>query len=579
MGIPVGFSMSSTVFFSLSSLFGMNILHIIMHSALLVLMSIYLHFKNSRMAKIRKIDFGIAFFLVFSAIFSYILTSKFYLPKPMHFSASVENFIHEEISLINSFVHGANCGFLKIFKINHPYCYKCVARTKWVTALHSAILIRGGASLSCALNVPTFLLTFAFSFLFLKFSNMFLDNIFYSLLSLVAFFFAGGLYSISLLWSSLHQQKGYDFVYRINGIQTEWYHPVLHYYMGMRSSQMVLSLSIVILHVLIRVGDSSKNNELFFIGLLLGVLPSVQFSGGLGMILYSCGFFYIRTRERILNHRGDLLSILLGFFSMFVLVLPLYFPKNTNMKLITRQNLYGPLIPRGIFFAPIVYWLESLGVFSITTLLIGVFFMDEKTKIFYIPSLIAFLFGNFFKTQTLLQYNISYFYPSWMLIASIIHIKALAKLADIPSTEEKKGITTAISICLYILSVSSGIIGFVNMNHSNKQLWTEQTTKVANWIISNTNPKSVFYGPQEMYNPITVLSGRILYTHSERMLQVSGHTIDEKQRIMAEVMKNCSFVKSISKLQYILSKTPFKSLPINSFLVYQDTGVYIYQNG
>jgi hypothetical protein len=195
IAIPLGFGLSSLTFFCLSTFLGINILHLFLHISALSLLSFYLGWKSQILRYLGRFLHPNHQTIAFASI-SFFLTV--WIVPPLYFTDySSMNIafgpaLAEEISLMNSFYWGRNSGFAHPFRIRHPFCYHCVARTRWQTAFHSAMLRIGFASVRVCFTAPSFLLFFSICFSFCHFAKLFLSNTFLSLSSLFVFIFACG---------------------------------------------------------------------------------------------------------------------------------------------------------------------------------------------------------------------------------------------------------------------------------------------------------------------------------------------------------------------------------------------------
>ena len=179
-GISSGIGLSSTLYYFISILFGNNIIHLFIHSAILLSISFTLMRKRKKIPRKNSIPFfsffpksfhslsrqdlliifekrnhGLVAFILYCLISIY-LTWKVYFPSPRNLSYAYESQLMEELSFISSFRYGAN----KKPRINikHPNFSGHFSVSNWLTEFHSSILQIGFAILKISIFFATFLL-------------------------------------------------------------------------------------------------------------------------------------------------------------------------------------------------------------------------------------------------------------------------------------------------------------------------------------------------------------------------------------------------------------------------------------
>lgn len=162
-----------------------------------------------------------------------------------------------EISLINSFLKGSNSGFSNIIVIHHPMCYQCRARSQWITAYHSAILILSGCpSLRLAMVVPSIIVMTSFCFIYIfvvqtiiNMANPRLTKsnstpLFLPFVSLFLLLNLSGMGFFRWFYAVNRNHNFVDFVSVIGKDETtNWLHPILQYILSYRSSPFILHIS------------------------------------------------------------------------------------------------------------------------------------------------------------------------------------------------------------------------------------------------------------------------------------------------------------------------------------------------
>lgn len=548
VGISFGIAISSLSFFICSMLIGINLLHVVVHTAALLALSLIIHTLLRKKSKIKfqnlKINIS---FAISSLIITLFVMYKMYFSTKNSLQSNVHEEFQEELTLINSFAFGVNSGISNIFKIRHPYCYKCVCRSRWLTALHSTMMIKGFASLKTAVVAPTFLFIFSFAFLHMKLANVFLNHAVLSILSTFLFVFVGGFGFIQLLWNENHVNFNADYVRVLINRKTEWAHPTLDYLLAIRPSQLSLGLFVSLLLVLVCTNTKQQKRtsmESIFLGIISGLLLPVQHQVFMCAVLFTVLYAFPNIK--------DLSLYAIACAATAGVPLLQFFPRPNNGTLFTREDLSAPLIPRGIFFAPIVYWLDALGVFPIITLIISQFVISKKLRRVHYCSLILFLLGNFFRFQEAPQQCIVYFFPAWILIASIVFMETIVKLTEIPKSEENKGIVIAWCGVAYFSCVASALLGLYK-NRSSSYAINPTQIELAEWIKANTPAKAIFFAPQDKFTAVPVLTGRRIYIHNTDSLKKCNKRVDDKAVQLTQLIKNPEDTKIAPKINYAIT--------------------------
>lgn len=560
IGIPVGMASSTLIFFITSIFVGINATNVAANLCIIIYGIIVFHTFNVRKTKISITlpDLPTIAFSISSFILSIFLLKGMYLYPKNNLQNNVYQNFQEEYMIMKSFSVGVNSGFTNIFKIRHPICYKCVCRSRWLTALHSAMMIKGFASDKTAIIYPSFLYIFSFLMIHMQLAHLLLKSITKAVLSSFVFVFAGGLGFLSLLVEDFEGKYGIDFVHIRGTFKTEWLHPVLDYLIPYRPSQLAIGLMLTLISILIQVGNKAhRKRDLVLCGIISGLLLPVYFQVCVASIAYTVIYlFYLPlSREDKKERKNGLTDVVFYLIPIGIIsAIPLlqFFPRSSNYRLLSYGEISNPLIKRGIFFAPIYYWLENLGVFAIIALLVGPFVIDKKLWQIYFPSLIIFIFFNFFRMQPLTTQNIIVFYPCWLSVASIVFIAVLSWLANYPKSEESKGIALAWATLFFACATLSALTGFHKLRNHTTQILLEEFD-AADWIIAHTSTKDVFI--TDVQKPFTVvphLTGRVVFASRADILENYGKVVDWKNVEQSKLFDNMTDKNIAKKVKYAL---------------------------
>lgn len=563
IGTVIGIGLSTIIFFGCSAILGITSFHLLIHTIAISALAYSLMTRRflKKIFLIRKPSKAQIIFFIVSIVISLVIIPRNYLNKPFYFQENIADGISEEISLINSFYHGVNSGILNIFKIRHPSCYHCICRTRWMTALNSAMMRIGYSSLRQSLVIPSILMLSSFNFIFLNFANLFLNSIFCSLVSLLVLFFAGGFGFKNLLYKEIRRKEKLDFIQNTGFTQTHWNHPLFQYVLPFRPAQFSLSIVISILYLLsIKSKQVLKRREMIIIGILIGILPATQFQVFLAMLVYLIIFeiihldFHFDQKKRLKGKVIGLLLFVIAFVcTSFLQFLQFIIPRNTNAKILLKQPISLHLIQKGVYFPTFKFWFEALGFFPFFTLILSWFVIDAQLMKFYIPSFFIFIWANNTLFQQVDYMNITVFYPCWMVIASIVYIKTLKGLIYWPKSEELQGFFFGISIFLVLFNVASGFYGFVHISNNFVQKWSPYEEEAAKWIASNVPKKSVFISSTYDFDVVSTLAGKVQFLHSPSLCHLYGYNELNRTIEIQKLLNESDSNRIAFKVEYIVN--------------------------
>jgi hypothetical protein len=551
--VPIGFSLSSLLFFLCSAFLGFNALHLIIHTVSLFCIGLLLFFSGRKSISFSRPPLSDIVFLAFSLGLSFYIVLPMYIPAPASFHKVLKNTFLEEFSLANSFYQGVNGGMVNLFKIRHPSCYRCYARSRWLTALHSAMMLTGAASYRQSFVVPSFLMVGSLCFLFLRLADVYLRNVIVSMASLVLFLFAGGFGFLDYFETVGRSDPELDFVFNSGGHVTEWSHPLLHYLFAHRPSQ--LSLGLVISAFLV-VSRSFGRRELAFVGITLGILPAVQhqaFICGLIWFAIFIALHYRKTKKKWKEIAMELATLVVFFALVATAPLVHYLPRQNRTPMAISARFWQPLTSRGAFFPLITLWWDALGAFSVVTILIAWIAMDAKMFKLYLPSFAVFLVANYVQFEGYSRMNVVAFYPYWMSVGSIVFFSFFRTLARRFGTDELRGIVVGVACVLFCCSIASALLGFYHLRVSKALMWTPDTERVVRWIADHTPRKAVFISPGVDFDPIPHLAGKVSYVHTDLTAWTHGFTVEGRDAEINAFLKNSNSPTLCPKVQYVIN--------------------------
>ena len=559
IGIPLGIGASAISFFGCSALLGFNAFHLTCHTAGLGVLWYILFMRRflKKLIHIKRPTKKQLIFSIISILSSLCIILTCYKIKPRFFQISCGSDLHEEISLMNSFYQGVNSGFVNIFKVRHPYCYKCIARTRWITAEHSAMMKIGMASSNVAFIAPSVLYMFTFNYVFLLLADEFLRSTFCSILALVVAYFASGFGFLAWTEGSARNNLSIDFVFEYGKGTTEWSHPIFHYIASYRQSQLSLAVSVCVMYLLLLIKKQKfYRKEFGIIGLLIGILPGTQFPAWFASVMFISLyvlFVFDFDKKNMKELTLSLIFFAIGHGLMSSFQILQFFPRPTNDKLMKRMLFFQNQINTGAAFPFLKTWFDAIGIMGVVVILTGWFFLKEEKLKMLLIAVIMLIFGNYVQMSVYNRINIVFFYPYSILIFAIVFINSLKSMSEIPKSEEGQGILIGVFLFVYVLSILSGALGFKRLAPQNKTFWEPELEEFGNWIAKNTPTKAVFISTDNDFNAVPTFAGKVVYTHNPRMTWISGFLDLGKNQEKSQFGRYLADDSYIPKVEYLVN--------------------------
>lgn len=388
------------------------------------------------------------------------------------------------------------------------------------------MLMIAGASLRMAILIPSLLCFTSMIYLFVIFATEFSQSLYLGVASTFVFLNLSGFGFISWFFMSKRQDSSVDYVYNLGGgVTTLWSHPIMQYMLASRGSVFLLSLSISIFLILLTTVDAMS---LVAVGGLLGLMIPIEHQGFLSVFIVvfthlSCKFYFTKEkkkRQKLLTgiKRGVVAFVVIGFIPFVNLK-----SNSMDVSLMKMEFFWSDLTRNGYFFGSIFTWWQNTGVFFLIVLLFGWVVLSKEQNLIYLPTIFTFVIGNLFLFQPYSNYNIHFFYPTWVVISSVVFCMFLKHCPNFVNNEEIKGIVIALAIITYASTIASSIMGLIKMWNSETTVWTEADEKVASFVAANTHTKDIFMSLETPWEPISVLAGRRLFVHSAYRMWLYGY--------------------------------------------------------
>jgi hypothetical protein len=421
--------------------------------------------------------------------------------------------------------------------------------------------------------VPSFLMVSSLCFLFLRLASHFLGATFLSILALGAFLFAGGLGFCHWLEYDPRHNMALDFVFLCGPVVTEWSHPIVHYLFAHRPAQLSLCVVFSIFSLLAEL-EKSGAREMAVLGLLLGLLPGTQSQVAVLSLAYAVLFFVINPR--LISRRIAVGAIAFAVIASVQLLQ--YFPKETYSPRNAEGPIWRPLSLRGVFFAPVKYWIDSLGVFAIVSILIAWFFISQDFARFYIPATLIWAFLNVRTMQPYARHSVLSFYPMWMPFAAVAFIMALRGLVEKAKGADWKGVVIGACSLVYAVAVASALLGLVRLARRSSEMWTEETQVVGDWIAAHTPKKAIFVGCPHDFNAVTTIAGKVLYHQTEKWDWVNGYVTGDKAGHVKRLLRDPDDQGIPERIGFIVSSKKCREWQLKGYTGSQWEAMYEYGN-
>lgn len=274
---------------------------------------------------------------------------------------------------------------------------------------------------------------------------------------------------------------------------------------------------------------------------------------------------------------NDMTKMFIGFFLVSAIPIVQYRVTGMDVSWIHCEKLWDTLTQDGFIFPSVVLWFRNLGLFPFFSLfLIWPLLTPYHIKVL-LPSLVVFIFGNYLSFQTLPQNNFLFLYPSWALITCIYVPIALKRFSNIHflsdeenqikakeatnidnntdqtvgndttinpiehsepikrenteitvssesnTNEEIQGFFLALSIFFIICCTVSSILGLYKQWNRTIQFWDQNVFELVQFVEENIPTDAIFLTPDNIINPIPILTGRISYNSSPKNLFIHNY--------------------------------------------------------
>lgn len=545
LSIPTGFSISTLSFFYMSSILGFNIIHVVIHVILLMILNgaLFLIHKNILQ---KRISYHEIVYMLASVSVGFYFSYVFYF-RSDEVPDAVHRYMSEELALTHSFYHGCNSGFVNIFKIRHPFCYKCVARSRYLTAIGNAMHMISGSTLSSSLFLTSFIFISCISFMILHISRAIIKNTYMVFLVLFICYFHGGFGYLYFPTKSVFKSHS-DLVSKIGNVRTKASNILFNYLFGYRPNQFAFSCCLTILCLL---NDESfikqPSRGIIYITFLTYNIFTVSFPTGVSSIIFFITYLVTSDLKNVIIKKAKYYPLI------YIIVLsPQFFslPRSTSKKMFTYDCAYDMYTIEGYIFPFAQYIFDVYGIMTLFIPFLPLT-LDYSDRGFFVGAMVIMVLSINFLFGSLDLNNYEFIYPYTIPIFAILCIKVFTLTLDHVLDDEVCGVVIGMSIVFSILTTLSGFIGFTDLIKITKPLFAEKEMKLMKFLLENTQKDALYMDMiSDSSNSIARYLGRVILSSDKFLLDTSNFN-DIYGELLAKTKGDPNLI-NIKKLQYIV---------------------------
>ena len=592
VGSCFGVILSTWIYFIVSLYIPLTALHGLVHTILLVIVSLLLHIIGNITQKSNKkpiikhhysiFTYIIAILIPSAIVFYFIYTGLLYKGTITKGAAYGDFAFH--LNLISSFVYGCNKDRKSLFDITSPFFANETLAYPFIPNFYSAVLIACfDESIHDSAVWPSLVFVIAIFWVLVELTFQFTQTEVCCCISPYLFIFTGGLGFTQWFDPKIRNEYFIDYVHQWGSHRNEyWFQTIVHILMPQRASLFSIPLAWSVICILMKCSSSKNISAFICAGLIVASLAQVQPHSIIALIEWGVSYFllvfpfsssYKKWKQYIVNYWS------LGVVALFLGV-PQFLPffGRTKHGFFNFAPLYLEIPNRNF----ITLWWYGLGAFIVLALFHVFLVLNKKQIACYIPSIFVFCISNFIWYQPWGLDNTKVFNAAFIPLACAGISFFLKKLFCFGW----KGYL--ISAILFAFCIASGVMAAFRIGSNEYDLWSkrEQPYEIANFVREHTDPHSVWITDSGHTNPIVTLAGRQTLAGYPGWL--SSHNLDPSKRMNAihNLERNPENTNEIDKLNvsYVAIRSwnneiNFKP-PMSSHkwkLIYHTNAMKIYQ--
>ncbi len=442
-------------------------------------------------------------YLIFAFIFMALLSKHMLLEKDLGLYTSHTTYgdLPYHVAMVTSMSEGN-------FPPENPIYSGQRLSYPFLTNFYSSIFYKLGIPIQAALIWPLFFFFSALTLMAMVFMRRFLGSSAGAALGMSMYYLNGGIGGFAVMRDAMKMEEwipalggalGADVgVGRLNIIFTNNLSSVLISQRSLAAGLAVLSLVALVLWIAFE--KKHVRNEFILTGLVIGLLPlwHTHTLIALGITLPFYALILAFLRRSLLGTVKELLPIL--YFSVPLGVLGILWH-------------VGQVFSGGHFFSvnigwivgqegQLAFWYRNLFLF-LPLLPVGIYFLNRKQLLYFIPFCILLLAANIYQFQPLVYDNYK-IVMMWHLIACAVVAKALISFG----VQHKIGVS--LNALLFSLIIFSGVVLVLADYVTSYQLFGPEEIQLSRWVQQAIPAKSVVLSGAQ-HNSVMNLAGRKIF--------------------------------------------------------------------
>lgn len=538
-GLVLGSLINTTTNFLLANIFGFSLFFIILSQIIFLIASIWLFLNQKDHEAIRhsQLSFVLATMALIGA-FIFIPLFKSHMihqeSGDYYTGGATWGDLAFHITLVNSFALGEN------FPPQNPVFSGTRLTYAPLIDFLSAIFVKSGSSIQQALYIPgiifaevIFLLMFLFSFQLTK-------KFFISVITPVLFIFNGG---IGLIYFVADIEKeGKDFLTALWTMTKEYAHlqdynirfsnVVADYFLPQRTFLLGFVVGILILIFILKYFEEKNKNYLVVSAFLSGLLPLIQPHSLVSVALIILFLIILNFKHRILF---DFARAFLPMF-LVICIIPI-------LWILTSEQITGEFFRVQPFWMaandnPLWFYFKNLGL-VLPLIIIALFIVPKKLRLFYIPFAGLFVITNIFIFQPH-DYDNMKIMLYWFLATLVLIAYFLEKLW----TKRNLVTRTVFCLCLFFLTIT-GALSVLRESYTKYLMYDKEGLALAEQLRDITLPGDVILTSDQHNHPITSFSGRPVVMGYRGWLWTWGYDYRQRERDVLDIYQGLPQAKEL----------------------------------
>lgn len=573
MAVPTGIGISSISYFATCWIFGHNNLHILIHIALLIALSILL-FRRNQDRSLGKFSVGDAFVFTFFFVASCGFSRAAYPTKPRSLLRTTIPYLYEEFAIKSSFTYGANSGHFSPFRLVHPAQNGKTVVTRWFTAFHSSMLEMSFASERSSIAIPSLLFLLAFMLVTYSLAaEVKLPRIWSCTCPFVVMFAAG--YAFCDIRKGPDGNHQLDYVSRTRTAKTIFLHPTLHFFIALRSTPFALTICASVFLFILKLGRSINlmtDKACVLLGVLVGtLLPALNSISFVSISVFVWISFLLHWRNGKMAIAAFGVSYLIGS--------ALHAPTLVRFaKTWTWSVFWQGYVKSGHYFPFLFFWFDCYGGFFLVALAISWLFVNKNEMKALLALILTFFVLSQFQMHKTLGCSVIAVMFGVLPLASVFFVLPLYRLSKIANfPEEVRGALTAFAILVMAVTCASGAAGFGVQLREVYEYWDEDDIALGKWVRANTTKDDVFLTSFQKMPPETTFAGRTSFIAPKHFQDIVEFNSSDEQ---SELEWFCTFTDNdeyLTRVTYFV-KDKGDSDECRYVILNEDSWKEVYEN-